>query len=465
MSRIVQKFGGTSLGAPERLLGVADIIQNTAKTHAVVAVVSAMSSVKKSEGTTSRLIQAGESALSGQDYSTILDQIENTHFEVLSKIIKNADLREKLETAIHEEIRNLKSFLEAIHVIQEISPRSQDLIVGTGERLSAQVLAGVLQDRGIEGVYTNLSEIGPEGIDSLDPRFNQILQKLMADHLPQGSHVIPIVTGFFGFIKGGIIKNIGRGYTDFTAALLAGKLGAEELQIWKEVDGIFSADPNKVPNAKVLAHIFPIEAAELTYFGSEVLHPFTMECAMANSVPVRIKNTFHPERPGTVILPENPTAESLKQHRSFGKTAVAVTTKGEISIINIYSNRMLHSPGFMAKVYEIFSKYNVVIDLVSTSEVNISCTVDRDDNLLELEEELKKLGKVTITRDRAILSLVGGNMKHVPGVASQMFTALAEHGVNIEMITQGASEINISCVIEQVDSLKALKAIHHTFLE
>ncbi|MBF0276498.1 MAG: aspartate kinase [SAR324 cluster bacterium] len=465
MSLIVQKFGGTSLGTPERLLGVSEIIQNSAKQHSVVSVVSAMSSVKKSEGTTSRLIQAGAQALTGEDYSVILDQIESSHVDVLEKVINNKGLRTFLETEIHSELQNLKSFLEAICVIQEISPRSQDLIVGTGERLSAQVLAGILRDRGVDAVYTNLSEIGPQGIDSLNPRFNQVLQKLMSDQLPENSKAIPVVTGFFGFVKGGIIKTVGRGYTDFTAALLAGKLGAEELQVWKEVDGIFSADPNKVPKAKVLDHIFPNEAAELTYFGSEVLHPFTMECAIANSVPVRIKNTFHPERPGTVILPEIPTAETVAQYRPSGKSAIAVTTKGNITVINIYSNRMLHSSGFMAKVYETFSKHNVVIDLVSTSEVNISCTVDRSSDLGDLIEDLKRLGSVTVFQDRAILSLVGNNMKHVPGVAGKMFTALADQGINIEMITQGASEINISCVITEVDSIRALNAIHHTFLE
>lgn len=465
MSLIVQKFGGTSLGTAERLQSVADIIQNTAQTHSVIVVVSAMSSYKKSAGTTSRLIQAGQDAISGKDYSTTLELIETTHFDVLEQTICSIELREKVETAIHRELQHLKSFLEAIHVIQEISPRSQDLIVGTGERLAAQVLSGMLQDRGIKGKYTNLSEIAPEGIDSADPQFNRILQKLIHPILPKERQTIPVVTGFFGSVIGGIIASVGRGYTDFTAALIAGKRRAKELQIWKEVDGIFTADPNKVPNAKVLDHIFPNEAAELTYFGSEVLHPFTMECAISGSVPVRIKNTFDPEKPGTVILPKDFSSDELNAPIRPENTPVAVTTKSDITIVNIYSNRMLNSPGFMSKVFETFKKHHLVIDLVSTSEVNISCTLDSQENLVAMEEDLKKLGKVTIIPNRAILSLVGGNMKHVPGVAGQMFTALAQKGVNIEMITQGSSEINISCVIKQEDALHALQAIHHTFLE
>lgn len=465
MALIVQKFGGTSLGTAERLQCVADIVQETARQHSVIVVVSALSSYKKSEGTTSRLIQAGENAMGGEDYSSILESIKTTHCQVLEHTIGSKELRQTLEADVHKELEHLKSFLDAIHVIQEISPRSQDLIVGTGERLAAQVLAGILQDRGLQGRYVNLSKVAPEGIDSAHPQFNSKLQKLIHPILPKERQTVPVVTGFFGFVFGGIVASVGRGYSDFTAALIASKRRAKELQVWKEVDGIFTADPNKVPKAKVLNHIFPNEAAELTYFGSEVLHPFTMDCAIGGSVPVRIKNTFAPEKPGTVIFPKTGVSAEIIESRQPNNAAVAATTKSNITVVNIYSNRMLNSPGFMSKVFEIFKKHQVVIDLVSTSEVNISCTVDRQENLLEMEEDLKKLGEVTLISDRAILSLVGENMKHMPGVAGQMFASLAKNGINIEMITQGASEINISCVIKQEDALQALQAIHHSFLE
>ena len=186
---------------------------------------------------------------------------------------------------------------------------------------------------------------------------------------------------------------------------------------------------------------------------------------MAGAVPIRIKNTFVPEKPGTVIIPQKNDADSFHEELRPERTAVAVTTKSNVTVVNIYSNRMLNSPGFMAKVFEIFKKHRIVIDLVSTSEVNISCTVDRQNGLSEMQEDLSKLGKVSIIPQRAILSLVGENMKHVPGVAGRMFSALARNNINIEMITQGASEINISCVVKQEDALEALRLIHHTFLE
>ncbi|MBF0287636.1 MAG: aspartate kinase [SAR324 cluster bacterium] len=464
MSLIVQKYGGTSLGNSERLLGVANIIKDTANSHSVIVVVSALSSYTKSEGTTSRLIEAGNASIARKDYSQKLGLIEKVHFDIIENTIQSKELRQKISTDIHEELQHLKSFLEAIQVIQEISPRSQDLIVGTGERLSAQLLAGILQDQGMDGIYTNLSEIAPLGVQSTDPKFSNKLQKMIEEALPIGKGVIPVVTGFFGFVTGGIIRGVGRGYTDYTAALISGKLKAEELQIWKEVDGIFTADPNKVPGAHVLDYIFPNEAAELTYFGSEVLHPFTMECTTAAKVPVRIKNTFAPQKPGTVIIPKKELPSSAPQ-RSSDKKATAVTTKNKISVININSNRMMHSPGFLAKVFDIFRRHGIVIDLISTSEVNISCSVDTPNDLTDLKKEFEQLGKVTIIPDRAILSLVGDNMKHVPGVAGKMFSALAENEINLEMITQGASEINISCVIKQKDAQKALKVIHQTFLE
>ena len=327
---------------------------------------------------------------------------------------------------------------------------------------SARLLSGVLQDLGIDAEYVDLSEALPEGEHAPEGRaLFPYLQHHFRQHLPQETGRTAVITGFFGFVPGGIIDRVGRGYTDLTAALIAAETKADELQVWKEVDGIYSADPRKVPTASVLPEISPAEAAELTYFGSEVLHPFTMECAIKANVPIRIKNTFHPEKHGTIIVPGKLT----EQRRQPNQTAVAVTTKHHVSILNIHSNRMLNSTGFMAQVFELFKKHRVVIDLISTSEVNISCTVDRLDNIQSLIHDMEEFADVTLIRDRAILSLVGEGMHYATGTAGQMFMALAQKQINLEMITQGASEINISCVIRQEDAPEALRIIHQTFLE
>jgi aspartate kinase len=261
------------------------------------------------------------------------------------------------------------------------------------------------------------------------------------------------LTGYFGFVPNGILQSVGRGYTDLTAALSAVAIGARELQIWKEVDGVYSADPRKVPEAEVLASITPDEAAELTYYGSEVIHPFTMEQVIKAKIPIRIKNTLNPDVPGTIIDPDADT-------HAPAKPATAVTVKRNITVININSDRMLMAYGFMAKVFNILAKYGIIIDLIATSEVNISMTVENTDNLSKAKRELERLGNVSIRSSMAILSLVGRGQQHCVGLSGKMFSVLGKEGVNIEMISQGASEINISCVIEDEYADRAIKAVH-----
>ena len=264
---------------------------------------------------------------------------------------------------------------------------------------------------------------------------------------------MPVLTGYFGFVPGGIIQSIGRGYTDLTAALAAAAVGARELQIWKEVDGVFSADPRKVEDAHVLESITPDEAAELTYFGSEVIHPFTMEQVIKANIPIRIKNTLNPGAPGTIVDPD-------LDDSGPARPATAVTAKRNITVININSNRMLMAYGFMERIFNVFEKYGIIIDLIATSEVSVSITVDNEKNLDRAVADLKELGDVTVRRNLAILSLVGRGQKHCVGLAGRMFSELGSEQINIEMISQGASEINISCVIKDEHADRALRVIH-----
>ncbi|HJM06723.1 MAG TPA: aspartate kinase, partial [SAR324 cluster bacterium] len=260
MPLVVQKYGGTSLGNAERLQNVAHIIANTVKQHKVIVVVSAMSSYTKAEGTTSRLLEAGNLAINGGPFFRVLDLVEQSHFKALEEAISDTVIMEEVKEYIHEELRSLKAFLEAIHVIHEISPRSQDLIIGTGERLSARLLSGVLKSYGIDSTYTDLSQCVEENLSPNNGEFYSLCQQAFRKKLPENQNDVPVITGFFGFVSGGIINRIGRGYSDLTAALIAAEMQAEELQVWKEVDGIFSADPRKVPTASVLDAISPSEA-------------------------------------------------------------------------------------------------------------------------------------------------------------------------------------------------------------
>lgn len=452
MEIIVQKFGGTSVGRAERMLDVAKIVQNTLdQENKVVVVLSAMSSGVKSEGTTSNLLKAADEAIKKGSYYKILDLLEDYHMGVVKDTVEDSAIREQIAVEVRAELHKLKSFLDAIQVIGEISPRSMDAIIGTGEKLSAIIFASILNSKGTDAEAVILDDIIDQPFREVSQEFCSFIQEKLKARLLK-TNKVPVVTGYFGFVPGGILKSIGRGYTDFTAALCAAATNAKELQIWKEVDGIFSADPRKVETAKVLPSISPEEALELTYYGSEVIHPFTMEQVTNANVPLRIKNTFAPELPGTIIDPQGPKVKT--------SGATAVTAKKDVTVVNIHSNRMMMAYGFMNKVFEVFDKHEMVIDLVSTSEVNVSLTLDDKTNLERALVDLKKLGKVEVREEMAILSLVGQGMQRSIGMSGKMFTCLAKENINIEVISQGASEINISCVIDGQHAERAIKAVH-----
>jgi aspartate kinase len=452
MEFVVQKYGGTSIGTSERMLSVAEIVKESIEKDRVVVALSAMSSYVKAEGTTSKLIEAAETAVNRRPFSSIINYIEEHHVSTIKEVISGKKQKQVIEE-VDAELRSLKSFLEAISVIEELSPRSHDVIIGTGEKLSARIFSGLLNSMGIDAGYINLDSIIDRPFQETNKEFYAYAVSRLKKIIESCRHRVAVLTGYFGFVPNGIIQSIGRGYTDLTAALTAVAVSARELQIWKEVDGVYSADPRKVEDARVLPSITPEEAAELTYYGSEVIHPFTMEHVMRANIPIRIKNIFNPHVPGTIIDP-NVSSDAP------AKPATAVTVKGNVTVININSNRMLMAYGFMAKVFNILAKYGIIIDLISTSEVNISMTVENIENLSKAVPELEALGTVSISKNMAILSLVGRGQKHCVGLAGRMFSVLGNKGINIEMISQGASEINVSCVVKDEYADRALKVIH-----
>lgn len=276
---------------------------------------------------------------------------------------------------------------------------------------------------------------------------------------------------------------IGRGYTDLCAALVAVGVKAAELQVWKEVDGIFTADPTKVPTARLLPTITPAEAAELTFYGSEVIHHLTMD-QVIHAIPpikIRIKNVKNPRGNGTIVVPEpvpEPGQDLLRRRsgingsRETPKRPTAVTIKDKIFVINVHSNKRSISHGFFAKVFSILDRRRISVDLISTSEVHVSMAIHASnisrEDIDKARSELEECGEVSVLHSMAILSLVGAEMKNMIGIAGRMFSTLGQHNVNIEMISQGASEINISCVIAGADATRAMAILHvnlFTFLE
>ncbi|WVQ84666.1 hypothetical protein IAT38_006821 [Cryptococcus sp. DSM 104549] len=425
-------------------------------------------------------------------FHTTVDLIKKGHLDAARKSLKAGPLRDELEDEIERDCESLRGFLYAAQIIDEISPRSQDSIVGTGERLACKIVAAALRDRGVDSELVVLDNIvdasmsavsdaaltgaGDQGVAQLGQEFYDQLAVRLGERLRECGQRVPVVTGYFGAVPGSLLAQIGRGYTDLCAALCAVGLAASELQVWKEVDGIFTADPRKVPSARLVPVITPDEAAELTYYGSEVIHPFTMEQVIRARIPIRIKNVENPGGGGTVIYPDEgfprgldtvpPKAERVVEGVDE-RMPTAVTIKDSIIVLNIHSNRKTLSHGFLARIFGTLDRSGVVVDLISTSEVHVSMAMQDFNHRKRLERlvrDLEKIGDVTVSNDMAILSLVGRNMRNAIGSAGLMFTSLARAMVNIEMISQGASEINISCVIENKDAVKALNVIHDSCL-
>ncbi|KAK6201007.1 Aspartate/glutamate/uridylate kinase [Scheffersomyces amazonensis] len=486
---IVQKFGGTSVGKfPNKI--VDDIIKAFSANNRVAVVCSARSSQTKNEGTTSRLLRAADLASENKDFDALLDIIEEDHVNNAKTFVTNdIKVQEQLIQDSKNELDHARELLKACQIIGEISPRSLDSIMSIGEKLSCLFIAALMQDHGLKSKYIDLSDIIPLNYDfsrGFDDNFYKFLSQHFGSQVLQlDDDVVPVLTGYFGVVPGGLLNGVGRGYTDLCAALVAVGVQADELQVWKEVDGIFTADPRKVPNARLLDSVTPEEAAELTYYGSEVIHPFTMEQVIKARIPIRIKNVENPQGKGTIIYPDNigrrgedtpphpPAAyETLSpnyitSHKK--RSATAITAKQDIVVINIHSNKKTLSHGFLAHIFTTLDLFKLVVDLISTSEVHVSMALqissDQESALRSAVKELRKIGTVDITRNMTIISLVGKQMVNFIGIAGNMFKVLADEKINIEMISQGANEINISAVIDDNDTIRALCSIHARLLE
>ncbi|EDQ92671.1 uncharacterized protein MONBRDRAFT_22547 [Monosiga brevicollis MX1] len=462
---VVQKFGGTSLGTPEKLEKVLNIVGKWHRDNRVACVVSALSSHTKAEGTTTRLLNAAENAVHQEPFHQFLDAIEDTHLDVVYTMLRKHENREIVKQHISKELRMVRRFCESLTVIRELSPRSHDMIVGCGERLSAGLIAGVLRENDIPAAYVNLSNLFRDPLDASKTGYHRLATAAIRSFLDREvdvDGVVPVITGYMGDIEGGIVQGIGRGYSDLTAALVAAALRADALQVWKESDGIFTGNPTKINAARLLHNVTPREAAELTYFGNEVLHPFTMECAIEAQIPIHILNTFKIDSPGTVVAPGQPF------HRMQSNGVTAVVSKKNVRVISLASNRMMSSPKFLARVFEAFGNRGVKIDLISTAETNLSIAIHEsvpDADAEALLQDLEKVGECTMVDGRALVAIIGEGMKNQIGVAARMFRCLSDAGVNFEMITQGASEINVSVIINAADADKAIAEIHAEFLE
>jgi len=436
---IVMKFGGTSVGSAERIKVVYDIVSKR-KDQKPVVVSSAVG------GVTDKLIDAAKKALQGE---IILDEIKERHY----KIIEDLGLKKEI---IDEQLNDLKELFHVISETKEYTKKIYDTLVSFGERMSTRILAEFFTKEGMAAKQYDAFDIGfvtdanHGDAEILDETYNNIKINLT------DFSVVPVITGFIAKSKSGEITTLGRGGSDYTAAIIGAAIGSDEIQIWTDVNGVMTTDPRIVSNAKTIPKLSFDEASELAFFGAKVLHPKTIVPAVKNSIPVKVLNTHEPEHAGSVILNECEKCAS---------TIKAIACKKNVTLVNVSSTRMLKAHGFLAKVFEIFSNHKVSIDMVSTSEVSISMTLDSDEKLALIEEDLKEFADIKIEREKALICMVGEGMKHKPGIAGKMFSTIGDSGINLHMISQGASEINISFIIDEEKREDAVKALHKEFLE
>jgi aspartate kinase len=436
---IVMKFGGSSVANAERIRNVAEIVRGRLPRRPVV-VASAF------RGVTDDLFKLGEEAVRGQ--APPIDALVARHQEAIRELgLPAADLLKPL----YDELSVL---LKGISLVKELTPRTLDYVVSFGERLSTRIIAEHLTRSGVPAEQHDAFDIGLLTTDDFGgaqplPEADAELKR----HITRMSR-LPVITGYVGKTRSGDITTLGRNGSDFSATILGAAIDAEEIEIWSDVDGIMTADPRLAPAARPIDSLTFAEASELAYYGGKVLHPATITPAIRKRIPVRCLNTFKPSHPGTTIVAE--PMSSMSGPKSLAHNLHNL-------ILTVTTPRMLQGHGFLARIFQVFAQHKISIDMVSTSEVSVSVTLDTSRNLEAAVEDLRKFAEVSVERDRAIVCVVGEGLRSTPGVAGDVFQALKDAGVNVLMISQGASKINIAFVVDDQDCQKAVQALHRKF--
>lgn len=431
------KFGGTSVGDPARLTTLCEIVSG-ALSERPALVVSAASRV------TDMLLKAAQRAQSG---SVETAAIESRVVELSAAVGIDRELFDDL-------LRGLRAALESIAVRRDATPGDIDLVASHGERISARCVAAVLRRAGVDAVAYDAWELGlltDDTFGAAEPlgASAAVLGERVLQCVNQGK--IPVITGFIGKTTDGRVTTLGRGGSDYSAALIGAAIESDEIEIWTDVPGVMSADPRIVQSAFTIAELSFGEAAELAYFGAKVLHPKTIHPAVKRGIPVRVKNTFAPSHPGTVITARG----ALDAHG-----ARAIAHKRAISVINIVSARMLLAHGFLEKIFHVFAKHRVVVDLVSTSEVSVSCTVDRTDGLEPALTELRAFGEVTLSHGHALVCIVAAGLLRDPTICARVFSTLHREAIATQLLSMGASALNLSMVVPDDRCVGVVRALH-----
>jgi len=448
---VVMKFGGTSVEDAQAMKRTAAIVRaRRERGLEAVVVVSAMAKV------TDLLLSAASAAGRGDKAGALAIGARLRHRHVdTSMALLDSERFNRLQAILHQEFDALDDLLRGIAAVGELTPRTNDLVLSFGERLSSRMMAEAFEQLGLQGAHVDARSciMTDAGYGKAVPQENAIEAKLAAIVLPLiEAGKTPVMGGFIGATAEGITTTLGRGGSDYTAALVGGGMHAGAIEIWTDVNGIMTTDPRICPDALRVKTISFEEAAELAYFGAKVLHPATILPAVQKSIPVWVLNSRNPENEGTKI-----TAMAAKCASPFK----SIAAKKKLTIIDVVASRMLMSHGYLKAVFDVFDKYKCVIDMVSTSEVSISVSVDSNQQLPEICAELAKIADVKMEGHKALVCLVGEDIRGHNGIAGQVFSAISH--VNVRMISQGASEINMSFMIDEEDVEEAVRSLHEHF--
>jgi aspartokinase/homoserine dehydrogenase 1 len=457
----VLKFGGTSVGSVKNINNVISILENYSKKDKVICVVSAIG------GITDKLLKAGELAQTKNElYASDFEDIKQIHLNLVSELIPKAD--KTIITYLEEKLSALKSLLDGIYLINELSPKTSDKLVSFGELLSSYIIAETMKSRGLKTLRKNSQELIITNSNFTKAEVNySITNTNIKAYFKTAEQQITILPGFISKSQSGEITTLGRGGSDFTAAIVAAALKVERLEIWTDVSGMYTANPKLVKQAYPIDTLSYQEAMELSHFGAKVLYPPTVQPVLDLNIPIHIKNTLEPEALGTII-----------SNDINGKTSPVkgISNIDNIALLTLQGNGMVGIPGFSKRLFETLAqeKINVILITQASSEHSICIGIDQKDaelaktaidDAFENEISLHKIDPIILETDLSIVALVGDQMKSHQGISGKMFSALGKNNINVRAIAQGASEKNISAVINKKDVEKALNALHERFFE
>ena len=456
------KYGGTSISATKDIQTISKHLNSLSKNNQIVVVCSATS------GTTDDLIEISQSIKKENKSKAeqLAAKIINRHKQLATQTIKKSDLRKKLLEKFDQDFTELVALIDGMVLLGEVTPRTMDYLFSFGERLSIKLISSAINDSGKKSIPLTGKEVGivtdsnfgesKPLIDTTRLRVSKTVDALFS------KKTIPVVGGFVGADQHGHVTTFGRGGSDYSATIIGSCIKANEIWLMSDVDGLMTADPKIVKNAKLLKEVSYVEAIEMALFGAKQIHPRTFEPVLAKKIPMRIRNSFSTSNEGTLVI-ASPSA-------SVKNTVKCVSNVQNNGLIDIRGGSMVGNPGTAAKIFETLAKAGINVMMISQNPSESSITIvvkntdlDKATSCLEMELLGKIIKKLEVTTDVAIIALIGSGMRGTVGVASKVFTAIQKNKVNVSMITQGSSELNLAFVVKNSDTNTAVRAIHNAF--